>query len=94
VSPLSPGNVFMFNPYDRPDAAPYIYVMVPGDGSRRAAASWRLDPGESFMLVEAISNPNTSTSEWQVLSRGHVGSIYVAERERRALRLMSSIANS
>lgn len=89
MSPLSLGNVFMFNPYDRPGAVPYIYVMVPGDGPRRAAASWPLDPGETFMLVEVISNPNTSTSEWQVLSRGRVGSIYVAARERQALRLMS-----
>jgi len=85
----------MFNPYDRPGAASVIYVMPPQDLERhRGRASWRLDPGETFMLVEVISRPNSSMCEWQVLSRGRIGSIYVEDRERRALRLMTSIANS
>lgn len=89
MSPLSPGNMFLFDPHSRSDSPPHIYVMVSADENGRGAEAWPLSPGETFMLVEAIANRHTSTSEWQVLSRGLVGSIYVTERDRRALRLVS-----
>lgn len=89
MSPLSPGNMFLFDPHSRPDSSPSIYVMVPATSYRRTADAWLLGPGETFILVEAITNGHTSASEWQILSRGQMGSIYVTERDRRALRLVS-----
>ena len=81
--------MFLFDPHSRPDSSPDIYVMVPATGYRRKADAWPLSPGETFVLVEAIANRHTSTSEWQILSRGQMGSIYVTERDRRSLRLVS-----
>ena len=93
MTPLSPGSMFLFDPYSRPDAAERIYVHYIRDADNGMSDTWYLDPGETFLLVEEPRFLHNATHfklmEWQVLSRGMTGSIIMSEKQRRALRLVS-----
>lgn len=95
MSPLSPGNIFQFDPYSRPGAAPRVWVHYVSEGVEGWSDTWHLDPGETFLLLEEPSPMHTSPRgellEWRVLSRGRMGTIIASEKERRALRLVSSM---
>ncbi len=93
MSPLSPGDVFQFDPYSRPDAAESVWVHYIKEDVDGWSDSWGLDPGETFLLLEEPCPMHISTRgelmKWQVLSRGRTGYIIMSEKARRALRLVT-----
>lgn len=93
MSPISPGNIFQFDPYSRPGAAECVWVHYVKEEEEGWSDSWGLDPGETFLLLEEPCPMHTSARgelmQWLVLSRGRTGCIFMSEKARRAMRLVS-----